>query len=417
MRRLEFFYDFVCPYAYLASRRIEATAERAGVDLEYVPILLGGVFRAIGSPDIPMNAVSTAKAAYMERQLVRSAEREHVTLVRPANHPRRTVLALRSAIASGDVPRASRALFAAYWEEGRDLEDGATVKEALDRAGLDGARAVREAEEGSAKDALFANTDRALKRGVFGVPSFGVLDDDRADLYWGQDRLTFVERALRIDAGPAPSTLAAAEPERAHTSVEMFFDYSSPFAYLASTQVDAIRKRAGVEVVLRPLLLGGLFREIGTPDVPLFAMPEPKRRYQLLELERWATHYDVAFRMPSRFPMNTVKALRLTLLCPEERKSALIAALFRALWAEDRDISNDDELRSIARDAGVEIEELWPRVSAPDVKVALRTATDVAKERGVFGVPTFVVGDELFFGQDQIEAVVGEVLGTADSSS
>ncbi|NUP09239.1 MAG: 2-hydroxychromene-2-carboxylate isomerase [Polyangiaceae bacterium] len=410
MRRLEFYYDFVCPYAYLASLRIEALAERVGVDVTYIPMLLGGVFRAIGSPDVPMHDVPASKAKYMKSALERAAEVDGVVLHEPANHPRRTVLALRAAIACDDLRAATHALFGAYWREGRDLENDAEVRAALDRAGLDGARAIRTASEQRIKDALRINTERAIDCGVFGAPSFFVTDDTRADLYWGNDRLAFVERALRasgeIEDRPSerPSAPAVA-PE-----VDFYFDFSSPFAYLASTQIEAITARTGATIALKPVLLGGLFRSIGTPDVPLFEMPEPKRRYQLLDLERWAASYGVPFRFPSRFPMNTVKALRLALVCPEERQLDLVHAIFAALWAEDRDISNEEELRAICSALSLDVGPLFAKVGASETKAVLRAGTDDAERRGIFGVPTFVVGDELFWGQDRIELVERAIL-------
>jgi 2-hydroxychromene-2-carboxylate isomerase len=409
MLTLELFYDFVCPYAYIASRSADALADRPGVELAWVPTLLGGVFRAIGTPDVPMNAVGPAKAAYMKLELERAASAAGLKLQPPAGHPRRTVLALRAVLATDDVRKASHAMFAAYWERGEDVEDREVVRAALSRAGFDGARAVEAAQTQPIKDALLANTKRAIDRGVFGVPAFVVTDEGERSLYWGVDRMSFVERAL---LGAKTSEPPRAEPPAAARSrpatVVTYFDYSSPFAYLASTRLDAIERATGARVELRPILLGGLFRDIGTPDVPLFEMPEPKRRYQLVDLERWASRYGVGFRFPTRFPMNTVKALRLTLLCPEERRRPLVGALFDALWALDRDISSDDELRSIATSAGVD-PALVDRLGAPEVKAELRARTDEAKDRGVFGVPTFFVGDEMFWGQDRIDRVLAKL--------
>jgi 2-hydroxychromene-2-carboxylate isomerase len=152
-------------------------------------------------------------------------------------------------------------------------------------------------------------------------------------------------------------------------------------------------------------LLGGLFRDLGTPMVPLDAMPAPKRAHQLVELSRAAKRLDVPFRFCSRFPVNTVKALRLTLACPASQQKDLVARLFRAVWAEDRDVSNDDELRAIAEAAGLDMAAVWPEIAAPRTKDLLRSATDEAKARGVFGVPTIFVEDEPFWGQDKLPSV------------
>lgn len=405
MTSVAFFYDFVCPYAFFASREVDALADAASADLERVPMLLGGVFRSIGSPDVPMHGVPAAKAAYMKLELERSARRAGVVLSPPEGHPRRTVLALRAAIASSDLLRASRALYDAYWLEGRDLEQEDEVRAVLDRAGLDGAKAVEDAASQRVKDMLRANTERAVAEGVFGAPAFVVTTPSSRELHWGWDRMDFVQRAL---TGSFP--VRSKGPVSTGRSARFYFDYSSPFAYLASTQIQNLASGSGASIELRPLLLGGLFREIGTPDVPLFEMPEAKRKHMLVDLDRWAERWRVPFRFPSRFPMNTVKALRLTMTCPEAKRFDLVRALFDALWVDDRDLADERELRSILTSLSLDADELCSRMDSPETKTALRAATAAAKDAGVFGVPTFEIDGELHWGQDRVERVV-EILG------
>lgn len=185
-------------------------------------------------------------------------------------------------------------------------------------------------------------------------------------------------------------------------SVDFWFDLSSPFAYLGSTQVEAAAARHGAVVRWRPFLLGGLFKAIGTPDVPLFAAPEPKRRHYLADLVRWADHWGVPFRFPSRFPMNTVKPLRMVLSLPEAERPRLIHPLFRALWVEDRDISDDGALGEIATAAGFDRAPLLASTRDERLKAELRAATDAAVQAGVCGVPTFIVNGLIFWGQDRL---------------
>src|SRR5882672_6946756 len=123
--------------------------------------------------------------------------------------------------------------------------------------------------------------------------------------------------------------------------LQFFFDFSSPFAYLASTQIEALARRNDARLIYRPFLLGGLFKAIGTPDVPLFAMPEAKRRHGIADMSRWADHYGVPLRFPTRFPMNTVKPLRMVLQLTDEQKPAFIHAVFPAYWADDKDLRDD----------------------------------------------------------------------------
>lgn len=177
-------------------------------------------------------------------------------------------------------------------------------------------------------------------------------------------------------------------------TVDFYFDYSSPFAYLASTQIERVAREASATVVYKPFLLGALFKAIGSPNVPLLAMPEAKQRYQRLELERWAKHWGVPFVWTTHFPLRTVDALRMTLLADD--KPALVRALMRASWVEDRDVGDRAVLASIAPD-------LLERTA--EAKDALRAATDEAIAAGCPGAPCFVVGGELFWGQDRLHFV------------
>jgi len=198
VKRVAFYYDFVCPYAYIASTQIEAMCARAGAELSFCPMLLGGLLQTIGAPTVPMTTMSAPKLRLNALDMHRWAEHFGVPLSMPPTHPNRTILALRAALAAeGDLPRASKALFSAYWAEGLDLSRPEVVQGALDRAGLDGEALIRRAGEPAIKDALRARTSEAARHGVFGVPTFIVTAPGvEGDLFWGQDRMHFVEKAL-----------------------------------------------------------------------------------------------------------------------------------------------------------------------------------------------------------------------------
>ena len=194
--------------------------------------------------------------------------------------------------------------------------------------------------------------------------------------------------------------------------VEAFIDYSSPFAYLGSTQIERVARAHGGEVVFRPFLLGALFKAIGTPLMPLESFPPAKERYYRLELERWSARWGVPFTFSTRFPLRTVDALRLTLLAPEAKRAALVHAIMRATWAEDRDPAERAVLEAACVEAGVDT-GLLDRLA--DAKHLLFEATDDARQRGVPGAPPFVVhtasGPELFWGQDRLELVADALRG------
>lgn len=193
-------------------------------------------------------------------------------------------------------------------------------------------------------------------------------------------------------------------------AVDVHFDYSSPYAYLGVSQIERIARETGAEVRWRPFLLGALFRAIGTPLVPIHEMPVAKRRYQRVELSRWAERWGVPFQFNSHFPLRTVDALRLTLIAPEEKRSALIARLMRGAWAQDEDLAERSVLEQAASEVGLPA-SLAPRVSNPETKALLQAATDAAIAAGIPGAPSFVVGGEIYWGQDRLQFVEAALRG------
>jgi 2-hydroxychromene-2-carboxylate isomerase len=174
-------------------------------------------------------------------------------------------------------------------------------------------------------------------------------------------------------------------------------------------------------VRLRPILVGGLFRDVGQVNVPLLAFPPPKLRYVSLEMARWARWWGVPFAMPPKFPQRTVTAQRLALLAADQGFEAghrLALALARAMWAEQRDLEDEATLRAILAAEG--FPEGWlARTAEPELKARLAASTAEAKDAGAFGVPTFVVtggapgGPHLFWGQDRLELVARALAGRA----
>jgi 2-hydroxychromene-2-carboxylate isomerase len=192
-RRVEVFYDVVCPYAYLGTTQIGSIADRAGAEVVWKPFLLGGVLKALDNLD-PNEAMSEAKKRHNFLDMRRWAAHFGVPLNIPESHPMRTVLAMRALLAAGEKARvpATRALFETYWVRGEDITDPSVVAAALTGAGVDGDACVARASDDEIKTELRTRTDEALERGVFGAPTFFVGDE----MFWGQDRLHFVERAL-----------------------------------------------------------------------------------------------------------------------------------------------------------------------------------------------------------------------------
>ncbi len=186
-------------------------------------------------------------------------------------------------------------------------------------------------------------------------------------------------------------------------TLDLYWDFSSPFAYLGATQAEALAARTGANLVWRPMLLGAVFKAIGQEQAPILTWGEAKRNYYFKDLTRWADFYGVPLQFPTRFPILTLKALRAYLALPESRRGAFRERTFNAYWALDRDIADDAVLADLA---GEDVSSLMARASSPEIKKALADATQTAIDRGVFGAPTWIVdGQELFWGQDRISLV------------
>lgn len=398
--RLRFWFDVVCPFAMLASTRVAALAAEAGAELQWRPILLGGVLKALGQPDRPMDAMPPGKAALTRLDMLRQADLLGVPLRVPDAHPRRTVDAMRLLVAAPPerVPALAADLFRAYWVDGRDLADRAVLRALAAPHGLD---ADRVCDDPAVKAALRAATDEAVSRGVFGVPTFEV--GERR--IWGADRLHLLREALGLPPGP-PGGLPPPNP-RPGATLEWFHDFSSPFSYLGSTQVARLAAEAGATLIRTPILLGALFREIGTPMVPLHAMSPARRAWQRADLDDWARTWGVPFRFASTFPLRSVTALRVALVEPRATD-----ALYRAAWVEDLDLGLPQVVAGVLDRAGFDGGALVAATEAPAVKDRLRENTERARALGVCGVPSFLVdGRDLFWGQDRLPQVAHALAG------
>ena len=194
-KTVEFLFDVVSPTAYLAYKRLPNIAERTGAAIQWTPVFLGGVMK--GSGNTPPGSVP-AKAEYMEYDLVRCAARYEIPFTFNHHFPVNTLIVQRAAVATLDEAgedafrRLIDACFQAMWVEVQDLGDPDIVAEVMADAGFDAQSLAARAVDPAIKAKLKANTDDAVARGVFGAPTFFV----DGEMYFGQDRLDYVETAL-----------------------------------------------------------------------------------------------------------------------------------------------------------------------------------------------------------------------------
>jgi 2-hydroxychromene-2-carboxylate isomerase len=193
--------------------------------------------------------------------------------------------------------------------------------------------------------------------------------------------------------------------------LEYFFDYVSPFSYLADSQVPAIVERTGADIVYRPFLLGGVMQASG--NSPPITVPN-KGKYMFADIARWLARYQIELKMNPHFPVNTVKAMRGALVALEDGCfPAYHAALFKATWRDEQNVGDADTLRALLDAAGLDGSAILARTDEPAIKELLKTNTAEAVERGAFGAPTFFVDGEMFFGNDRLDFLEEKLENTA----
>ena len=188
-------------------------------------------------------------------------------------------------------------------------------------------------------------------------------------------------------------------------TAEFFFDVGSPAAYLAWTQLSTLCAQAGAQLVYRPMLLGGVFHATGNAS-PM--MVPAKGSYISVDLGRFAKRYGVPFRINPHFPINTLTLMRAVVgmqMRYPERFDAFLAAVYPALWAKGANLNDPAVTAATLLEAGFDPAAVFTLVNDADIKTELKTNTEEAVRRGVFGAPTVFVGDAMFFGQDRLDFI------------
>jgi 2-hydroxychromene-2-carboxylate isomerase len=186
------------------------------------------------------------------------------------------------------------------------------------------------------------------------------------------------------------------------SSVLFWHDFASTYSYPAALRVEHVAAAAGVRVAWKPFLLGAIFAHQGIADSP-FNLNPAKGRYMWRDLERLCAREGLDWRMPSQFPRSSLLAARIAAVgMTQPWGPAFSKAVFRANFVEDRDIAATPTLAEILRDIGEEPAPILERAQSAPIKDALRAQTAEAEHLGIFGAPTFQVGNEIFWGQDRL---------------
>ena len=194
--------------------------------------------------------------------------------------------------------------------------------------------------------------------------------------------------------------------------VEFLFDFGSPNAYLAHKVIPHIEQRTGVRFTYVPILLGGIFKLTNNRSpMEAFADIKNKRAYMAIETARFIKKHDItSFQRNPHFPVNTLTLMRMaTAARLDGDLEHFVDAAFHHMWEEPKKMDDAEIVREALTSSGLDADHLFVRTKDDDVKSALLTTTQSAVDRGAFGAPAFFVGDEMFFGKDQLRDVEEEI--------
>ena len=194
---------------------------------------------------------------------------------------------------------------------------------------------------------------------------------------------------------------------------QFLFDFGSPNAYLVHRVIPAVEQRTGVRFEYVPVLLGGVFKLTGnaSPAVTLQGIKN-KGEYQALEMRRFlAEHAIDDFRANPHFPVNTLQIMRGALVARREGFfEVYVDEIYRHMWSDPKKMDEPDVIRAALEESGLDADTVLAGIQDPEIKAALVAATEEAVNRGVFGSPSFFVGDELYFGKDRLAEVEREIV-------
>ncbi|MBP6817885.1 MAG: 2-hydroxychromene-2-carboxylate isomerase [Ferrovibrio sp.] len=189
--------------------------------------------------------------------------------------------------------------------------------------------------------------------------------------------------------------------------VEFLFDYGSPTCYLAYTQLPALAAKHGAEIVWKPILLGGVHKATGNRspvEVPA------KGAWMFQDLQRFAKRYGVPYKTNTHFPINTLLLMRGAVAMQREgRLLPYSDAIFKAMWVDGLNLNDPQVIGGVLHNAGFDPQALLSAANDEAVKQQLKSETEAAVARGVFGAPVFFVGEAMFFGQDRLDFVAEEL--------
>jgi 2-hydroxychromene-2-carboxylate isomerase len=185
--------------------------------------------------------------------------------------------------------------------------------------------------------------------------------------------------------------------------IEIWFDFASNYSYLSAMRIEDAARARGVAVQWRPFLLGPVFKSLGMETSP-FVTQQQKGAYVWTDMERQCAKYALDWKRPGTFPRRSILPARIATLAEGQPwQAGFIRRVMRLNFVEDHDIEDPAALGAILDALGLDGQALLVQAQAEPVRQRLRERTEEARQRGVFGAPTFFVGDEMFWGNDRLD--------------
>ena len=187
--------------------------------------------------------------------------------------------------------------------------------------------------------------------------------------------------------------------------IDFYFDFISPYSYLAHKKIQILKKEKNINFIYKPILVGGLHNLQGI-TAPAFI--KPKLKHMISDCDLIAKKNKSTFIWNSKFPINSLNIMRGYLFINDETKDLYLNVIFDAYWKDDLDTSNKKNLETLLKKCKINLNEFFDGIKDPKIKDKLKDITQEAHDKEIFGVPSFVVNNKIFWGQDRLEFALDE---------
>ena len=188
-------------------------------------------------------------------------------------------------------------------------------------------------------------------------------------------------------------------------TIELYFDFISPYTYLAHKKIRLLQKNKKININYKPILLGGLHNLEGiTPP----AFIKPKLNFMIRDCKMVAKKLNIQFTFNSNFPINSIKLMRGFLIIDNKIKDRYLDVMFDAYWRDNLDIGNEETLNKLINECGMDKDFFYEKIKDQKIKDELKHNTQNAHDKEIFGAPSFIVNNQIFWGQDRLEYALDE---------